>query len=56
MKVKELEQEKVKVVEEHYDDIGEDLSGLGPDVKLFLSDFALEEPTDYSEETDDIIK
>ena len=46
---------KPKVVEEHYDDLGGDLSGLGPNIALLSHDMDLEPPcsTDDSEHSDE---
>ena len=42
-----------KVVEDHYDDIGGDLSGLGADVKIYILDVCAE-PISYAEHDDEM--
>ena len=43
---------QIKHVEEHYDDCGNDLSGLGPNAEIFLEEYAIEEDNDAEFEDD----
>jgi hypothetical protein len=37
-------------VEEHFDDCGQDLSGLGPDIEKLAADYLIEDASDISDE------
>ena len=51
-----IAKKKTKFVQDHHDDIGEDLSGLGPDVKLYLQDFDIETTSYHLDEADPVLE
>ena len=44
---------KIKIVEDHYDDLGADLSGLGPSIKIYMLDVCSEAVSYQPDEAED---